>query len=147
MDTNEINQLFFWWSILSTLLSVIFIIVSIWQYFKSKTQEDKNKAQVKVWMQDANGISQALNRIVNDNLYRRYTSTNDVCNAVWAIQSNAAALYQSLYEERCVTEDEYKARQKKLADIVDKEQLEKLQTKKDSDKKVESGLPDAEKKD
>ena len=110
---------FFWWSILSTGLNVILICISIWQYWKGRNQTEKLKAQVKIWMQDANGISIGLHRIVTDNLGGRYSSTNDVCNAVWAVHSSASALYQGLYEERCVTEEEYKARQKKIADKVE----------------------------
>lgn len=122
-------DIFFWWSIISTLIGLILALVSIWQYWSSRSQKEKMKAQVKVWMQDANGISQALNRIVSDNLYKRYSSTNDVCNSVWAVQSSAASLYQSLYEERCVTEEEYKQRQRKLSDYIEGEQYKKLQEK------------------
>lgn len=81
------------------------------------------KAQVKVWMQDANGVSNALNRIVVDNLQHRYSTTNDVCNAVWAIHATSFALYQSLYEERCVTEKEYKERQRKISEKLEAQQF------------------------
>ncbi len=114
---------FFWWSIVSTLFGLGFAGVSIWQYWESKSQIRKNNAQVKVWMQDANGIRQALQRIVRDNIDGRFTTTNDMGNAVWGVEANAGALYQSLYEERCVTEQEYKARQKTLADLLDKKQF------------------------
>lgn len=77
-------------------------------------------------MQDANGISQALTRIVQDNLSQRYSTTNDVCNAVWAIQGIAAALYQSLYEERCVTEKEYIEQQKRIAALINNQQIEQI---------------------
>lgn len=115
------TEIFFGWSIISTL-------IGIWQFFENKNQKEKIKVQVKVWMQDANGISLGLKRIVRDNIDKRYSTTNDVCNAVWAIESSANALYQSLYEERCVTEEEYKIRQKKIADMVEKKILEKQES-------------------
>lgn len=112
----------FWWSVISTIVGVLLLVISIWLFWKSKYQEEKTKAQVKVWMQDANGISIALQRIIIDNLGKRFSSTNDVCNAVWAVQASAFSLYQSLYEERCVTEKEYKERQKKLMEKVESSQ-------------------------
>ena len=120
---------FFWWSIISTLIGLIFMAISIWQYWENQSELKKNKAQVKVWMQDANGIRSALQRIVQDNLSKRYSSTNDMGNAVWSIEATAGSLYQSLYEERCVTEEEYRARQKKLADIVEAQQFEQLKSR------------------
>ncbi len=73
-------------------------------------------------MQDANGIQTALARIVRDNLDKRYSSTNDMANATWAVHSSAFALYQSLYEERCVTEEEFKEQQKELKEELKKNQ-------------------------
>jgi hypothetical protein len=119
---NMHADFFFWWSIISTILSFILVCFSVWQYWASRSQEQKIRAQVKVWMQDANGVSLALQRIIADNLTRRFSSTNDVCNAVFAVQASASALYQGLYEERCVTEEEYKERQKKIMDKLDKQQ-------------------------
>ncbi|MDD5032855.1 MAG: hypothetical protein PHC85_01945 [Candidatus Pacebacteria bacterium] len=116
----------FWWSIVSTFIGVILLCFSIWQYKDGKNQSGKIRAQVKVWMEQANGLSLALQRIVADNLSKRYSTTNDVCNAVWALQISAFSLYQSLYEERCVTEEEYKARQKKIADMVEAKQSEQI---------------------
>ncbi|HQT82558.1 MAG: hypothetical protein B7W98_01550 [Parcubacteria group bacterium 20-58-5] len=121
------DNLFFWWSIVSTVLGVLLLAGTIWQYLTARNEREKTKAQVKVWMQDANGVSQSLSRIVSDNLAGRYSSTNDVCNTIWSVQANAFALYQSLYEERCVTEEEYKARQKKLSDKLEANQLASLE--------------------
>lgn len=115
-------NIFFWWSIFSTSIGVILLYASLWQYWKARNQEVKIKSQVKIWMQDASGISLALNRIIIDNLQKRFSSTNDVCNAVWAVHASAFALYQSLYEERCVTEEEYKDRQKKLLEKLEGQQ-------------------------
>src|SRR5262249_33446386 len=101
-------------SVVSTVLNVILIGASIWLLGQSNNEREKTKAQVKIWMQHASGISNGLVRIVQDNLTGRYGSTNDVCNAVWAVQASAAGLYQSLYEERCMTEDEFKSTQKRF---------------------------------
>jgi len=120
---------FFWWSILSTTIGLFLIVFSVWQYWEGKSQLEKNKAQVKVWMNDANGISNALQRVVRDNLDKRYSSTNDMGNAIWSVEALSKALYQSLYEERCVTEEEYRARQKKISDLIDKQQFSELEAK------------------
>lgn len=69
-------------------------------------------------MQDANGVHWGLQRIVQDNLDKRYSSTNDMANAVWATDSSAFALYQSLYEERCVTEKDYTQEQKEIREQI-----------------------------
>ncbi len=114
----------FWWSVVSTIFSVIFLGVSIWQIVEGRKQKERSNAQVKIWMQDANGLTQALLRIIQDNLAKRYSSTNDVCNAVWAIHASSFALYQSLYEERAVTEDEYKQQQKEINEQLKKQQTE-----------------------
>ena len=103
-------------------MGLILGFVSMFQYLKAKNSEEKQNAQVKIWMQDANGISTALNRIVVDNHGNRYSNRTDIACSVWAVQSSAFTLYQSLYEERCVTEKEYKERQKKLADKLDEQQ-------------------------
>ena len=123
------TNFFFWWSVVSTIIGMILVYYSIWQHSKVKNQEEKTKAQIKVWMQGANGISDALRRVVGDNIDKRYSTTNDVCNAVWAIQSSAFSLYQSLYEERCVTEKEYKEGQKKIADAIENEKFGQFKTK------------------
>ena len=114
-----------WWSIVSTVIGVILLCVTIWQFLVSRNKGITQKAQVKIWMQEANGLSIALGRIIGDNLSGRYNSTNDVCNAIWAVQASAFALYQSLYEERCISEKEYKERQKKIAEIIEKEQSQR----------------------
>ena len=120
---------FFWWSVVSTSISIILLAFSIWQYWVGRSKNEKSQAQTKVWMQDANGISEGLRRIVVDNLGGRYSSTNDVCNAIWSVHASANALYQSLYEERCVTEEEYRARQKKLSELLDAQQFDQLKAK------------------
>ena len=89
-------DIFFWISVITTILSVILTVIAIWQYKNGQSQADRIKAQVKIWMQDANGISQGMKRIVSDNLAGRYHSTNDVCNAIWGLEATAFSLYQGL---------------------------------------------------
>jgi hypothetical protein len=113
----------FWWSVITTALSVIFLGVSIWQIVEGRKQKERSNAQVKIWQQDANGVAQALIRIIQDNLATRYTTTNDVCNAIWAVQASSFALYQSLYEERAVTEEEYKQQQKEFQEQLKRQQV------------------------
>jgi cadmium resistance protein CadD (predicted permease) len=126
---------FFWASIVSTILGFFFICVSIWQYWQGHSLEEKNKAQVKVWMQDANGIVTALKGITRAKYSTdKFSSINDVFYSVDAVSESASALYQSLYEERCVTETEYRARQKRKADLIEESELEKLKPKKEDNK-------------
>lgn len=73
-----LQNFFFWASLVTTVLSFGLVVFSVWQYKEGQKQKDKVKSQVKVWMQDANGISQGLKRIITDNLSGRYSSTNDV---------------------------------------------------------------------
>lgn len=116
----------FWWSILSAVLNVILLVFSVWQLFEARSQKEKAKAQIKVWMQDANGLSESLGKIIKDIENNKYSSTTDIRNAIWAIQSCASATYQSLYEERCITEKEYKERQKKIADLTERQLNEQM---------------------
>lgn len=127
---------FFWWSVVSTIIGIILLCFSIWQVAQAQNEKIRKKDQVKIWMQDAFGLMQGLTRIVQDNLDKRYSSTNDMANAVWAIQANALALYQSLYEERCVTEEEYKQSQIELRNELKKQQSKgNLLNNKPEDKK------------
>lgn len=115
-------DIFFWWSVISTLIGVILLIVSVWQYLSARNSDERKRAQVKIWMQDANGVQLGLQRMIQDNLASRYTSTNDMANSAWTLHASAFALYQSLYEERCVTEDEYKKQQQEFMNEIKKNQ-------------------------
>jgi hypothetical protein len=77
-------------------------------------------------MQDANGLSESLGKIIKDIEDNKYSSATDIRNAIWAVQSCASAIYQSLYEERCITEKEYKEKQKKLADLIERQRNEQM---------------------
>lgn len=90
------------------------LIVSVGLGVKAWYDAKNKKAQVKIWMQDANGLQVSLARIIQDNLGGRYSSTNDMANAIWSLQSIAFSLYQSLYEERCLDEKEFIKEQQAL---------------------------------
>lgn len=121
------DQFTLWYSIISTVVGLVLLIITVGLTVKAVLDSKNKKMQVKIWMQDANGIQQALSRIVRDNLDKRYSSTNDMANAIFAIQASAFALYQSLYEERWLTEEEFKADQQELKKKI-KEQFQNTQT-------------------
>ena len=125
---------FFWVSILTTIISLLLLCFSIVQYLAALHEKKKGDAQVKIWMQDANGLYEAMGSI-SVNCYPstnsplpRYSSVPDVGMAIYSLRSTAQALYQSLYEERCVTEEEYKAQKKQLADAKQEIELNKLRS-------------------
>lgn len=121
---------FFWVSILTTFSSFIFLIASIWQYLHGKAEKEKSSAQVKIWMEEANGITASLKNIgvnaIAGTTVAHYTTVNDVGLAVYAASENARALYQSLYEERCVTEIEYRAQQKEIGKAMHEQRLNSI---------------------
>ena len=65
-------------------------------------------------MQGANGVQDALNRIIQDKWSNLYTGVQDVVNSVHVVHASAFALYQSLYEERTITEEEWRREQSDL---------------------------------
>ncbi len=113
---------FFWWSVVSTVIGIGLLCISIWQTLEAKNAAKRSIAQVKIWMQEANGLQIGLTRIVQDNLDKRYSTTSDIANAIWTLQSSAFSLYQSLYEERSITEEEYKQQQRELLTELKKRQ-------------------------
>lgn len=107
--------------ILSISLNVILLMVSVGLVVNSWKDQQKKKDQVKVWMEQANGISQALQRIIQDKWSNLYTSINDITNTINAVHASAFALYQSLYDERFLTEKETKEHQMKIRAKIDKD--------------------------
>lgn len=101
------------WPTISNVVNVILLCITIWQFAASRKEIKRSQGQVKIWAQDAWGIKNGLIRIVQDNLDKRYSSTNDMANAVWSMEAVADSLYQSLFQERFFTE-------KELADDVQK---------------------------
>jgi high-affinity Fe2+/Pb2+ permease len=122
---------FFWSSIIMTVISLILVGFSIWQYLSVQSEKKKGDAQVKIWMQSAQGLDTALRTIsvntMNHASTRQYSSVNDVGMAIFALAENAQALYQSLYEERCVTEEEYTTQQREIGNAMHKKRLNDIE--------------------
>jgi signal transduction histidine kinase len=119
---------FFWISIFSTVASIVLLFFSIWQYLVGKSEKEKNSAQIKIWMEGANGLHQSLrtigiSAISQSGMTSKYSSVNDVGLAIYGVADNAKALYQSLYEERCVTEAEYTKQQTEIGDAMHQQRL------------------------
>ncbi len=104
----------FWWSTISTLLGVIFLMVNIAQlvaYVKEKSlilkEKEIHKSQVKVWQHHAFGIQRALFVVT----LGKYSSVEDIRESVKALQQDAQSLYTSLNEERLFSDEEIKQKQ------------------------------------
>lgn len=119
---ENINSLLFWWSVVSTVIGITLLIGDVVLFVLNRKEKEHKEDQVKIWQQDANGVSQGLKRIVMDVNQGRYTAVKDVASAVWSLEASAFALQQSLYEERAMTEDEYKEQQKRIREEVMKTQ-------------------------
>ena len=121
---------FFWTSIIMTLSSIGLTGFSIWQYLSVQAERKKGDAQVKIWMQDASGLDNALRTLAVNSMdtitTSKYSSVNDIGMAIFALASSAKALYQSLYEERCVTEEEYTKQQREIGLAMHSSRLKEL---------------------
>jgi hypothetical protein len=118
MSVEAINNTLFWWSIISTIIGIILTVISIGLAVYSWKEARGKKDQVKIWQHQANGISVGLSRIVSDVHQGLYTDKKDVTSAIWAMQMQAFSLYQSLYEERTVSEKEYARRQQEMYEEI-----------------------------
>lgn len=105
-----------WFSIVSLIINVILIVYSYGLYVASKKEKESRNAQVKIWMQYANGITHGLQRITANFLEDLWTKKEDITGAVHSLEAVSFSLYQSLYEERVISEEEYKEEQKKIRD-------------------------------
>ncbi len=113
---ENINTLIFWWSVLSTALSILLLCWDVWQVASSKKEKelqkaqlDLHKSQVKIWQHHAEGLMHGLISI-RDN---KFSSVEDVKYAVLISQAIAYSLRSSLNEERLFTEEEIKEKQLK----------------------------------
>ena len=97
-------------------------MAGVWFYVENRKEKERRNSQVKIWMQSANGITQALQRVIANKWQNLYSSVQDVVNSVHAVDASAFALYQSLYEERVLTEEEYKKDQKEMRAKIKNEQ-------------------------
>jgi hypothetical protein len=115
MNSLDISgQFIFWWSVVSTLVGIILIGITVWQVVTAHYENKRKKDQVKIWQENANAISQGLKRIVAGVEDGYYTSIRDIEMSVHTLEAAAFGLWQSLYEERVVSEDEYKEEQQEL---------------------------------
>ncbi len=103
-----------WVSIVSLLINVILIVYSYGLHIASNKESESRNAQVKIWMQYANGITHGLQRITSNFLEGLWSEKDDITGAVHSMEAVSFSLYQSLYEERVITEEEYKEEQMKL---------------------------------
>ncbi len=103
-----------WWTITSTILSIIFFVVNIAQIVAYKKEQkliykekEIHKSQVKIWQHCAKGIQMGLHMISVGN----FSSVNDTKEGVKSIQQSAQSLLDSLIEERLFTDAEVKEKQ------------------------------------
>ena len=104
----------FWWSIVSTVLGIIFLLINVAQlvaYTKEKSlilkEKEIHKSQVKVWQHHANGIEMGLFIIT----LGKYSTVDDIRESVKAVHQTARFLTQSLNEERLFSDEEIKEKQ------------------------------------
>lgn len=123
-------------TVLSLVINVLLIIISVALTVIAWKDKKNNKSQVKIWMEQANGIQNALQRVISDKWQGNYSTINDITSAIWSVHASAFSLYQSLYDERVTTEKEYKERQAQIKDKIEKElKLKHTKKKKKSEKK------------
>lgn len=103
-----------WWSLISTVLGVIFLVVNAGQlvaYIKEKSlilkEKEIHKSQVKVWQHHADGIQRGLFVVT----LGKYSNVEDMRESIKALQQDASSLYNSLNEERLFTDEEIKTKQ------------------------------------
>lgn len=105
---------FFWFSVVSLFINVILILISVGLFVANRKEKERRNSQVKIWMQSSNGITQGLERIIQDKWNNFYSSVQDMANTVHSLHASSFALYQSLYEERAITEEEYRKEQSEI---------------------------------
>lgn len=102
------------WTVVSTILSVIFLITNVaqlvaYKYEKSLVVKEKeiHKGQVKVWQHHASGIQMGLFVLS----LGKFSSVDDLREGVKSIHQEATSLFNSLNEERLFSDDEIKEKQ------------------------------------
>lgn len=126
------KDFYFWASIVSLVINIVLILVSVGLFVANRKEKERRNAQVKIWMQDARGISEGIQRIINNKWQGLYSSVKDVVNSVHVLGAPADSLFQSLYEERTMTEDEYKEEQKRYRDLQTAQLQENIATSSES---------------
>lgn len=116
---------FSWWTALSTILGIVFLMGNVAQYVALQKEKELiskekeiHKSQVKVWQHHANGIETGLFMII----YKAFSSVPDMKIAVEALHQVARTLHTSLHEERLFTDDEIKEKfllkEREQADLI-----------------------------
>lgn len=100
-------DIFFWWSIVSTILGFILTSVSVAQYFVGNKEKEIHKSQVKIWQHYAYGIQGGLLNAT----YGKFSSVEDLKGVINAFHHCTRSLYTSLNEERLFTDQEIKEKQ------------------------------------
>lgn len=123
-------DIFFWWTIVSTILGIGLLSWDIFLWATSRKEKEiqlkekeLHKAQVKIWQHFASGINNSLllsTEAIREGKLSKLTA-EDFGELIRSIQVNAYALFVSLNEERLFTEEEIKARQ-----LEQEETLKKL---------------------
>jgi len=103
---------------------VVLILISVGLFVANRKEKERRNSQVKIWMQSSNGITQALERIISDKWRNYYSTVQDMANTIHAVHASSFALYQSLYEERAITEEEYKKEQAEIKEKAEEFQKE-----------------------
>lgn len=101
-----------------TLIAIISLGFNVWQLAINKGEKDRHNSQVKIWQRHAEGIDYGLKNILSRTADYDFSSVKDVKNSVFAIESSAFSLSRSLYEERTITEEEYREEEKKNREIA-----------------------------
>lgn len=133
-------------STVSLIINVILIVISVGLAVDAWKERERRNCQVKIWMEQANGVNQGLQRIIQDKWNNLYSSINDITNAVHSVHASAFSLYQSLYEERVLTEKEYKDHAMKIRKKMD-EKMGLVETQKPENTKSELSPPVIEAED
>ena len=109
-----------WVSVVSVIINIVLIIISVGLAVDAWHERKRRNSQVKIWMEQANGVNQALIRIVQDKWHNLYSSVSDIPNVINAVQASTLSLWTSLYEERVLSEKEYKEYAMKIRAKLDK---------------------------
>lgn len=116
-----------WWTVVSTILSIIFLIANVaqlvaYKYEQSLVIKEKeiHKGQVKIWQHYAKGIQMGLFILSMG----KFSTVEDVKTSINSVHQEAQSLFDSLNEERLFTDQEIKDRQlqkeKETKDMLDK---------------------------
>lgn len=111
------------WEVISFVGNIALAIWAIYERILSQRDKDYIKASIRVWQQQAQGISAAIRSLsfaAGGTLFKaKFSKVTDVGIALDAIHDVAESMSQSLYETRFFTDEELKENMKK-----DKEKAE-----------------------